>query len=210
MNVGILDYGAGNLRSVCRAIEYLGYNYHLVSDKKDFASIEKLVIPGVGAFKVAMDQLLELDLIDAIKKIANEGVPILGICLGMQMLFDESTERGYTKGLGLIKGNVDVIPSMGLHGGKLKVPHIGWNELLVDNRDCSLVSDIQKDDAVYFVHSYRVEGYDEKDLVAHCVYDGLILPAIVQHKNVLGCQFHPEKSGNIGLNIFDKFVMDIK
>ena len=209
MKVGILDYGAGNLKNVCRAIEHLGYSYRLVSSGSDVFDIDKLIIPGVGAFKVAMEQLTKLGLIEAIRQIAEKGIPIMGICLGMQLLFEKSSEFGYTKGLGLIKGEINLIPSVGLNGHMLKVPHIGWNELIIDSADFKIVEDVETGDAVYFVHSYCVEGFEQANLIAHCDYDGLLLPSIVQRKNVLGCQFHPEKSGELGLKIFENFLRDV-
>lgn len=208
MKIGVLDYGAGNLKNVCRAIEHLGFKYSLVSTAVDVHAVDKLIIPGVGAFKVAMDQLTRLDLIDSIKDIAKKGTPVMGICLGMQLLFEESSEFGLTNGLGLLSGSVNLIPSVGLYGHKLKVPHIGWNELIIDNEASEIINSVKKDDAVYFVHSFRAEGYQSSDLVAHCVYDGLILPAIVQKHNIVGCQFHPEKSGELGLKILNNFLSD--
>lgn len=210
MNIGVLDYGAGNLKNVCRAIEHLGFKYSLVSSEEDVLSIDKLVIPGVGAFKVAMEQLASLELIEPIKLLAERNVPIMGICLGMQLLFESSTEFGESEGLGLIKGSINSIPSTGLSGNVVKVPHIGWNELIIDNKKCKIVKGVGFDDAVYFVHSFIAKCTDSDDLKAHCINDGLILPAIVQRGNVFGCQFHPEKSGEVGLNIFKNFLMLVK
>ena len=209
MSVGVLDYGAGNLRNVCRAIEHLGFNYHLVSTRETVIDVDKLIIPGVGAFKVAMEQLGKLDLIESLKQSADKGVPILGICLGMQLLFEQSSEFGISKGLGLIKGEINKIPSVGLNGYKLKVPHIGWNELIINKSSFQIVDGIETNDSVYFVHSYKVEEMEESDLVAHCKYDGLVLPSIIQRRNIIGCQFHPEKSGEIGLKIFDNFLRSV-
>ena len=208
MIIGVLDYGAGNLKNVCRALEHLGYKYSLVSTNADVHTVDKLIIPGVGAYKVAMDQLKKLDLIESIKDIAKEGTPVMGICLGMQLLFEKSSEFGITKGLGLLSGSINLIPSVGFYGHKLKVPHIGWNELVIDDKNCEIINNVQTDDAVYFVHSYRAEGYQDSNLIAHCVYDGLILPAIVQENNIIGCQFHPEKSGELGLKILNNFLSD--
>lgn len=210
MKVGILDYGAGNLKNVCRAVEYLGYSYQLVSSEKEVLSVDKIIIPGVGAFKVAMDQLTKMGLVETIKTLADRKVPILGICLGMQILFEESSEFGATRGLGLLQGKVSKIPSTGASGSRLKVPHIGWNELILDNPALSLTREIQTGDPFYFVHSYRASGYITSDLIGHCMYDGHILPAIVGHDNVYGCQFHPEKSGRLGLKILLNFLREMK
>ena len=206
MNIGVLDYGAGNLKNVCRAIEHLGYKYTLVSNKEEVLSVDKLVIPGVGAFKVAMEQLKELELIEPLNDLAVKGVPILGICLGMQLLFQESLEFGLTKGLGLLKGNIDLIASTDLNGEKLKVPHIGWNELIINDLNKKIIQGIKNDDPVYFVHSFRAGNLDDSQLIAYCIYGGHVLPAIVQRNNIVGCQFHPEKSGELGLKVFDNFL----
>jgi len=206
MNIGVLNYGAGNLKNICRAIEHLGFQYSLVSSANEINTVDKLIIPGVGAFKVAMEQLLKLNLIDSIKQLSLTGTPIMGVCLGMQLLFEKSSEFGMTNGLGLLEGDVNLIPSVGSDGKKLKVPHIGWNELTIDNDDCKIIEGLKKNDAVYFVHSYRVENYNPLDLVAHSIYDGWVLPAIVQKNNIIGCQFHPEKSGTVGLNILNIFL----
>ncbi len=206
MNIGVLDYGAGNLKNVCRAIEHLGYRYKLLSSVDDFQNVDKLVIPGVGAYKVAMDQLIELGLIESIKLLSEKGVPILGICLGMQLLFEESSEYGRTQGLGLLRGHVDSIPLVSEGGERIKVPHIGWNELIIDNLGNDIVEGICPDDAVYFVHSFKANVFDKEDLIAHCVYGDQLLPSVVNKKNIFGCQFHPEKSGGIGLKIFNNFL----
>lgn len=210
MNIGVLDYGAGNLKNVCRAIEHLGYKYSLVSKSSEIENVDKLIIPGVGAFRVAMQHLTELGLVEPIKKFAEDGISILGICLGMQLLFENSTEHGKSDGLGLLKGTVNIIPSVGFSGNSIKVPHIGWNELVIDNATESIVKGLESDDAVYFVHSYRAENYEDSTLVAHCKYDGHVLPAIVRRRNIVGCQFHPEKSGEIGLKILRSFLGEIE
>ncbi|MCW8877882.1 MAG: imidazole glycerol phosphate synthase subunit HisH [Kangiellaceae bacterium] len=206
MKIGILDYGAGNLKNVCRAIEHLEHSYCLVSDPESIEVVDKLIVPGVGAFKVAMEQIEKLGVVESLRSFAEKDKPVLGICLGMQLLFESSSEFGETKGLGLLEGNVELIPSEGENGLKHKVPHIGWNELVVGELQSPLVKDLRIEDAVYFVHSYRANNYKTENLVAHCDYDGLIIPAIVQKNRVFGCQFHPEKSGPIGLNILNSFL----
>lgn len=204
MIIGILDYGAGNLKNVCRAVEHLNCNYKLISSSEDLLTVDKLIIPGVGAFKVAMEQLHKLGLVSSIRSIADSGTPILGICLGMQLLLEKSFEYGETEGLGLIQGSATLIPSIGVNNQKHKVPHIGWNELIVSSDQHSLSE--YNDDAVYFVHSYMATLKSERNLVAYVDYDGLKIPAIIEQDNVLGCQFHPEKSGNVGLNILKEFL----
>ena len=206
MTIGILDYGAGNLKNVCRAVEHLGYEYKLIASYSDLTDLAKLIIPGVGAFKVAMDQLTQLNLVTSIKELAKRDVPILGICLGMQVLFTQSFEFGTTKGLDLISGDLTLIPQQTINDKRHKVPHIGWNELVVDNSHCTLVKNVEENDAVYFVHSYMVSNIDPNCLVAHCKYGELQIPSIVQKGNIFGCQFHPEKSGGVGLNILSQFL----
>lgn len=205
MIIGILDYGAGNLKNVCRAVNHLGYEYQLVSTKEELACVDKLILPGVGAFKIAMEQLSKLSLIAPLQELANKGTPILGICLGMQLLFDCSDEFGYTKGLSLLKGEIALIPSVNEEDIKLKVPHIGWNELVL-NKSNKITTNIKNNDAVYFIHSYRLVNFDPADIVATCSYEGVIIPSIVQHKNIIGCQFHPEKSATVGLSILNNFL----
>lgn len=210
MIIGILDYGAGNLKNVCRAITHLGFSYQLVSNEKDILSVDKLIIPGVGAFKLAMEQIHVMNIFTPIQKLAQRETPILGICLGMQLLFEKSTEFGTTEGLGLLNGVVDKIPSRGLDGKKLKVPHIGWNELKLNNSEQLIIRDVESDESFYFVHSYRANKMQQEDIIAYSLYDGLILPAIVGSKNIYGCQFHPEKSGDNGLKLLKNFLELIK
>ncbi|SMF37129.1 glutamine amidotransferase [Alteromonadaceae bacterium Bs31] len=208
MEIAVLDYGAGNLRNVCRAIEHLGYQHCLVRTAGDLKTIDKLIIPGVGAFKVAMKQLKERGLVEAIQEYAQQSKPLLGICLGMQLLFDRSSELGETEGLGLIRGSVEVIPDTDVEGGAMKVPHIGWNELEFDLPAAEVIQQIRELSPVYFVHSYRAVDVSYENLVAHCVYGGETIPAIVQKGSVVGCQFHPEKSGYVGLRILSGFLGD--
>jgi glutamine amidotransferase len=205
MNIGVLDYGAGNLKNVCRAVKFLGYNYQLVSSPQDIIKVDKLIIPGVGAFKVAMKQLEDLSIIPAIQELAKSNTPILGICLGMQLLFECSHEFGLTQGLGLLAGSINLIPENDDFGQR-KVPHNGWNELIINNIEDKMVSGITPKDAVYFIHSYKAELINSKYLIAHCQYNNHIIPAIVHHNNIIGCQFHPEKSGPIGLKILNNFL----
>lgn len=206
MSIGILEYGAGNIKNVCRALDYLGYQYALISKPEEVISASKLLIPGVGAFKVAMEQMAELSLIEPIREAANTNTEILGICLGMQLLFDHSSEFGESDGLGLIRGEVNHIPRVGLSGNKLKVPHIGWNELIVQRESSKMVEGVVTGDPVYYVHSYRAENLDPNTIVCSSVYDGIDLPGVVQKDNVFGCQFHPEKSGDLGLKILKNFL----
>lgn len=190
----ILDYGMGNLRSVQKAIEFLGYESRIQTDLK---GADKVILPGVGAFAKAMEHLDEH--VDAIRAFAGEGKPLLGICLGQQLLFESSEEMGDTPGLGLLPGRVRYLP----REGRLKVPHMGWNVLEV--RDRVVFAGIDPGSQVYFVHSLYTECADPNDVAATCEY-GLEFAAAVRRDNVWGTQFHPEKSGIVGLAILENFL----
>lgn len=194
--IAIVDYGAGNLFSVKNACDSLFIETVITGDADELRAADGIILPGVGAFPDAMKKLGEKGLVPAIKEQADKK-PLLGICLGMQMLFDYSTEFRKTEGLGLIPGYVDK-----LECGDLKLPQIGWNELRIDN-DCPLLSDTQNGDYVYFVHSYAAVC-DKKYIAASTEY-GCTVPALVANKNVFGAQFHPEKSGGVGLAMLKNF-----
>lgn len=193
----IIDYGAGNLFSVKNALDYLGVNNLISSNPKDIESADKLILPGVGAFPDAIDMLYQKNLIDIIKEEANKK-PLLGICLGMQILFEEGLEFKSTKGLGLIQGKVDALKVT-----DLKIPHMGWNNLKKNN-ECPLSHGVNENDMVYFVHSYKAVT-DNENISLYTEY-GQIVPGLVYNNNVFGCQFHPEKSGDVGLKILKNFV----
>lgn len=200
--IAIVDYGVGNLFSLKRSLEKIGAASVITADKKIIASADKLILPGVGAFGDAAKKLKESGLGDFVKAQAHNGKPLLGICLGMQLLFDKSYEYGEHEGLGLIKGSVEPLSE---YISGLKVPHMGWNSLNIVS-DCPLLKDLKQGDYVYFVHSYFakcVEG-----LVATATY-GIDVTAAVGKGNVFGMQFHPEKSGANGLKILKAFA-DLK
>jgi glutamine amidotransferase len=196
--IAIIDYGAGNIFSVKNALDYLGVESVLTSSKSEIESADALILPGVGAFPWAMKKLAESGLIETVKEQAKLK-PFLGICLGMQLLFEKSFEFEECEGLGLIKGYVDRIEEP-----NLVIPHMGWNKL-VYSHDCPLFEGLTDDEYVYFVHSYKAFcGNDE--LYAYVEY-GSEVPAVVSDgKTVFGCQFHPEKSGKTGLKILENFV----
>lgn len=194
--IAIIDYGAGNLFSVKNALDYLGLENIVTNNPKDLEAADKLILPGVGAFPDAMRMLGESGLIDVIKEQVKRK-PLLGICLGMQMLFERGYEFGETDGLGFIKGNVKFMELE-----NLPVPHIGWNSLEF-NEKSPLLDKCSNGDFVYFVHSYAAECPSE-NVAAYCDY-GMKVPALVQSGNVYGAQFHPEKSGEVGLNILKCF-----
>ncbi|MBQ4539291.1 MAG: imidazole glycerol phosphate synthase subunit HisH [Oscillospiraceae bacterium] len=194
--IAIVDYGAGNLFSVKNACDYLGLETITTSDAKDLENADGIILPGVGAFADAMEKLEATGLIPVIKEQAGKK-PLIGICLGMQMLFDYSTEFGKTEGLGLIPGYVDLIDC-----GDLKLPQIGWNQLKKHN-NCPVFADVKDGDYVYFVHSFAARC-DEKYLAATTEYGGTVVAAVA-NGNVMGTQFHPEKSGAVGLGILRNF-----
>jgi len=201
--IGIIDYGMGNLYSVSKALERLDYDYIVSSDPGELDKTRGLILPGVGSFKDAMHILNETKLADFIVTAAKQGKPILGICLGMQLLFEGSEENGVTKGLDLLKGRVVRFPGVTSEGETYKVPHMGWNRLIV-HRPSPLLQHIDEGH-VYFVHSYYVKTDDQEALLASSSYD-VDVPAVVGRKNVFGTQFHPEKSGDVGMRILQNYA----
>ena len=198
--IAIVDYGVGNLFSLCSSFQKIRAEAVVTSDYNVICAADKIVLPGVGAFGDAIAKLKAFGLDTVLKQQAEEGKPILGICLGMQMLFEKSVEYGEHDGLGLLKGSV--IPMEGRIPDNLKIPHIGWNALCFI-RGSKLFRYIKNGDFVYFVHSYYASGCEDS-LIATAEY-GIPLTAAVEKGNVMGCQFHPEKSGEVGLNILRAF-----
>jgi len=199
--IAIIDYGVGNLASVNKAFSFIGVESVISSDPEVILTADKVVLPGVGAFADAMNSLERTNMISVIKEVAEKGTPLLGICLGMQLLFDYSTEGGeIVPGLGLLKGSVRQFPlDMGL-----KVPHIGWNSLSIKQHS-GIFNGISENSYVYFVHSYYLAASDSKDVAATCNY-GITFDAAVARENIMGTQFHPEKSGEVGLKILGNFA----
>ena len=195
--IAIVDYGAGNIFSVKNALDYLGLDCKLTSDKDEIKAADAVILPGVGAFPAAMAMLEKSGLIDTIKEEAAKK-PILGICLGMQMLFEKGYEFEECDGLGLIKGSVRYMDEP-----DLIIPHMGWNKLEKLN-DCKLLENIGDDEYVYFVHSYKAECADE-NIAAYSEYGGRVPALVFDGKFVYGAQFHPEKSGDTGLKILKNF-----
>ena len=207
--VAIIDYGVGNLLSVQRAVEECGAEAITSSDPDVINRADRVILPGVGAFANGMRALESLDLVEAIKAIALDGIPLLGICLGMQLLLDESEEYGTTKGLGLIPGRVVPIPAFGIDTTNLKIPHIGWNSLLASEDtgwSGTILQNSTPSDAVYFAHSFMSNPEDPEMCIADCLYGGNRISAVIARENIFGCQFHPEKSGDKGLKILKAFV----
>lgn len=203
--ITIIDYGLGNLFSVARAFEHIGAKIALVSNPDEIRKADKLLLPGVGAFNKGMEELNSRGLSEAIKEYAASGKALFGICLGMQMLFDESEENGHCKGLGLIKGKVAKIPASGVDGAEVKIPHIGWTKLY-RNGEPQLLNGVSEDSSFYFVHSYHANCSDNADLAAYALYGGNKITACVEKANIFGCQFHPEKSAEAGLAICRNFL----
>ena len=196
----IIDYGVGNLFSLVSSFKFIGVDAIVTSDKNKIKDADKIILPGVGAFGDAAEKLRKSGLDEIVVSEAKKGKDLMGICLGMQMLLDKSYEYGEHKGLSLIKGEIrpisDVIPK------DLKIPHIGWNALNLTKPDCPIFKYVNEGDCVYFVHSFYAANCDS--VVAEAEY-GASLTAAVAKDNVFGCQFHPEKSGKVGLNILRAF-----
>lgn len=195
--IAIIDYGAGNIFSVKNALDYLGFESRLVSDKESIIAADSVILPGVGAFPAAMKKLEGTGLIDTIKSEAQKK-PFLGICLGMQLIFDKGYEFEECDGLGLINGSVRKMEET-----DLIIPHMGWNKLEKLN-DCPLMKGVGDNEYVYFVHSYKAHCED-KNISAYCEYGGRVPALVYDGKYVFGAQFHPEKSGETGLKILKNF-----
>ena len=196
--VGIIDYGVGNLFSLCSSFRAIGQEAFVSGDPAELAKADRLILPGVGAFEDAAKKLRSSGLDAFVRAQAAEGKPLMGICLGMQLLFEKSYEYGEHEGLGLLKGAV--VPMAGKLSEELKIPHMGWNAL--QTRPGSLLESLEGQ-FVYFVHSYYAEGCEDS-LSAVTDY-GIPITAAVEKGNIYGCQFHPEKSGNVGLAILRAF-----
>lgn len=197
--IAIIDYGVGNLFSLKSSFCAIGQEVKVTDNADEIRKADKIILPGVGAFEDAVKKLKNTGLDLVLKEEAEKGKPVMGICLGMQMLFEKSYEYGCHEGLGLIKG--DIIPFEGEIDSSLKIPHIGWNALEI-KEDLPVFKYIKNGDHVYFVHSYFAAVTDET--IAKCEY-GTVFTAAVGKDNIYGCQFHPEKSGQVGLNILKGF-----
>ena len=208
--ITVIDYGVGNLLSVQRGLEHCGAKVVLTSNPAVVVEARRVVLPGVGAFANAMQALLERNLVPAIQELAKRRTPLLGICLGMQLLLEESEEFGLTPGLGLIPGRVVPIPMQTLSCESQKIPHIGWNGLVPaegrTNWESTILEDSAPGDATYFVHSFMSVPTDPSHRVADCLYGGHRIAAVISRDQITGCQFHPEKSGEVGLKILRQFV----
>lgn len=196
----IIDYGMGNLKNVYNALKYLNIQSKISNEIKDIKVADKLILPGVGAFNKAMDNLNNLGLSNVINEKVNSGTPLLGICLGMQMIFKKGYENGICEGLGFIDGEVKLLEPK----EKVKIPHIGWNKLEYNKKN-NLINGLDENSFVYYVHSYAVTNIKDENLIGFSNYGGIKVPSMVFNGNVYGTQFHPEKSGEVGLKILKNF-----
>jgi imidazole glycerol-phosphate synthase subunit HisH len=205
--ITVVDYGMGNLMSVSRGFEKVGARVQVSASPAEIEQAERLVVPGVGAFGDGMKSLIERDLVAPIKAFAASGRPLLGICLGMQLLFDSSEEFGECGGLGLVPGRVHKVPARAADGRSHKIPHIGWNGI-VPAREWrgTLLEGVAPGSPAYFVHSYAPEPAHREDRLADAFYDGCPISAVVRRGAIQGCQFHPEKSAAVGLKILANFA----
>ncbi len=199
--IAIIDYDAGNIRSVEKALEFLGQETIVTRERESILKAEKVILPGVGAFGDAMKRLKEYGLAEVIREVTERGTPFLGICLGLQLLFERSDEAPGVDGLGILKGEILKIPEN--YG--IKIPHMGWNSLQFPRKG-RLFEGVARDSYVYFVHSYYLRAADESDVTATAEY-GVQIHASVERGNIFACQFHPEKSSGTGLQILKNFAM---
>ncbi|MDQ6980919.1 MAG: imidazole glycerol phosphate synthase subunit HisH [Ghiorsea sp.] len=203
--IGLIDYGMGNLHSVAKALEKVGGKVELVKNADDIANYERIVLPGVGAFRDCMHTLKETGMADAIKETVGKGVPFLGICLGMQVLMTRSYEFGVHAGLNLIEGEVKAFPEDHVARG-FKIPHMGWNDMVLPDGKKHRVLGGVKGDQVYYVHSYYCAPRNPEHLLAACSYGDFPFASVIGRDNVLGMQFHPEKSQHAGLSLLEGFI----
>ena len=197
--IAIIDYDAGNIKSVEKALKTLGQDVVVTRDPAEILSADRVILPGVGSFGDAMGKLHDYQLVDVIKKVVEKRTPFLGICLGLQLLFESSEETPGVEGLGILNGKIVKIPD----NGELKIPHMGWNSLHFQNEG-RLFANLPQDSYVYFVHSYYLQA-DEEEIVKATTDYSTCIHASVEKENVFACQFHPEKSSDVGLTILRNF-----
>jgi len=202
--IALVDYGAGNLRSVGKALLRSGLDARVTGDPKDVAKADAVVLPGVGAFADAATRLRESGLEDAVKQAIESGRPYLGLCFGLQLLFDEGHEHGVTKGFGILRGTVERFPELDTDGSRLRVPHIGWNEVRFSGSH-PMLDRLPERDTYYFVHSYRPVPTDESVVVGRADYGGEFVAAVAT-PSIFAVQFHPEKSQAAGKRLLDAFA----
>ena len=208
--IAVIDYGVGNLFSLLSSLNYVGLDTKLTNNIEEIKNAKGIILPGVGAFRDAIGNLEKYGLKETLISEAKKGKPFLGICLGMQMLFEKSYEYGEYEGLGLINGTVEEIKKYIPENSDLKIPHMGWNSLIINERfkDDKILKDVDNNEYVYYVHSYFAKT-DMKNIVAYSEY-GTKIPGIVKNENIYGMQFHPEKSGDTGLKLLKNWGELIK
>jgi glutamine amidotransferase len=211
MKIGVIDYGMGNLYSVEQALLRLGCEVTITSDPAILDQMAGYLLPGVGAFPDAMRRLNELDLVDYIHELSTLKKPFLGICLGMQLLYEKSFENGNTKGLGLLQGNIQRFEETDSQDKKVRIPHMGWNPLSFVHQP-DWLHDLAKEESthVYFVHSYLAQNTKQSEVLASATYAGQFVPALVQKNSIMGMQFHPEKSGPFGQYLLTQWVQYVR
>ena len=211
MKIGVIDYGMGNLYSVEQALLRLGCDVTVTSEIETLEKMDGLILPGVGAFPDAMHILKETGLAQFVKRIGETSKPLIGICLGMQLLYEESEENGHTQGLGLLKGRIRKFPDFTSSSDVVRIPHMGWNPLSFTNYP-NWLQEVDKQDSthVYFVHSYLAMETLKEEVVASATYAGKFVPGLVHKNNLTGMQFHPEKSGPFGRYLLEQWVQGIK
>jgi glutamine amidotransferase len=204
----VIDYGIGNVFSVCSALRRIGADPILTNSLSAIRDADCLILPGVGAFARAMEALAERGIADAVRNYVAKERPFIGICIGMQVLMEESTEFGVSAGLGLVAGKVERIPSVTRTGARLRVPHIGWSTLCETEpwTESALSTTAPAQDAFYFVHSYHCQPADARQVIATADYDGVALTAAIAQNNIFGVQFHPERSGEPGRRLLSRFI----
>ena len=203
--IAIIDYGAGNIQSVYKALKFIGADCVVTSDKKEILSADGAILPGVGSFGDTVDTMEQYGIKDTVIEFTKSGKPFLGICLGLQLLFPASEESNGAKGLSIFEGKIKKIPNA---NGTLKIPHMGWNSIKINNKN-GIFKDIEGEPYVYFVHSYYLDAAD-KSIVSATTQYGVEIDAAVQYGNIIATQFHPEKSGEVGLKMLKNFVEMIK
>jgi len=200
--VGIIDIGSGNLFSLVRSIKSLNVKIEIIEKKEQLKLADSLLIPGVGSFKSGMDTIKNSNIYDELKNYNIKGKPILGICLGMQLLLTESEEFGLYKGLNFIPGKVKPIPKT----KKWPVPNIGWSEIIFNKKNLKPFSNVIEGTDFYFIHSYYCDPVEKSHIIAEIDYGGFNIPAVINHENIYGCQFHPELSDKYGFKILSDFI----